>query len=143
MNTFPLRIVSPTGIEFETEEARKVNARTKAGEITILAKHTPIVSVLDIGQLIVHTADEEVRSAVFGGFIEVRESGEVIVLADEAESAAEVDLAAAQKAREEKQKILKETSGEDKEAELHTQLAQETTRVKVGGWYQDEKEGRE
>lgn len=138
MNTFPLRIVSPAGLVFETEEANKVTARTKAGEITILANHTPIVSVLDIGQLVVKTTKKEARSAVFGGVIEVRESGEVIVLADEAQAAADIDLAAARKAREEKQNILEETPKQGSEADLQAQLAREVARVKAGSWYQNQ-----
>jgi F-type H+-transporting ATPase subunit epsilon len=144
MNTFEITVVAPTGELFASQEVKKVIARTRAGEITILAKHTPIVSVLKIGQLIIHTSDQERRLAVFGGFIEVRESGEVIILADEAQRPADIDLAEAKAAKKKTQKIIseknKESRAKDHEAgKLTTKLKKTTTQVAVGGWQQSQR----
>lgn len=136
MNTFELTVVTPSGELFSTEKAEKVQVRTRSGQITILAKHTPLVSVLAIGQLIVSTTEGERRLAIFGGFIEVRESGEVIVLADEGERPAEIDVAEAKAARDKTQKLISDNQPTDEEVrKLQTNLKRSVTRLKVGGWY--------
>ena len=51
-------------------EATVVNARTLDGEIGIMANHTPIMSVLDAGQVDVRTVDGgHWVAAVDGGFL--------------------------------------------------------------------------
>ena len=66
-------------------EATVVNARTVAGEIGIMANHTPIMSVLDEGQVDVRTADEgHWVAAIDGGFISVA-NNEVRLLCEHAE----------------------------------------------------------
>jgi F-type H+-transporting ATPase subunit epsilon len=60
-------------------EATVVNARTLAGEIGIMANHTPIMSVLDEGQVDVRTV-----AAIDGGFISVAHN-EVRLLCEHAE----------------------------------------------------------
>lgn len=131
MNTFKLTVVTPSGELFSTDEAKKAAVRTRSGQITILAKHTPLVSVLSIGQLVV-TTKEKHRLAVFGGFIEVRENGDVIILADEGERPAEIDVEQAKAAKEETQKILSSSTTEDRKSdELAVQLQREITRIKV------------
>ena len=53
-------------------EATVVNTRTLAGEIGIMANHTPLLSVLAPGQVDVRTADEgHWVAAIDGGFISV------------------------------------------------------------------------
>ncbi len=61
MNTFSLTIVTPSGELFSTDQAQKVRVRTRSGEITVLAKHTPLVSVLEIGQMVITTSDDTYR----------------------------------------------------------------------------------
>lgn len=139
MNTFAVTVVTPSGRIFSTDAAEKLSARTRSGQITVLAQHTPLVSVLKIGQLVVKMADDEHRSAVFGGFLEVRESGEVIILADEAERAADIDVAQAEAAREETQRLIK--NHRQKDAEFHrlqSDLHRSTARIEVGSWYRSQ-----
>lgn len=136
MNTFPVTVVTPSGRIFATEAAEKLSARTRSGQITVLAQHTPLVSVLKIGQLVIKTAEAEHRSAVFGGFIEVRESGEVIILADEAERAADIDVAQAEAAREKTQRLIKNHREKDTEFhQMQSDLQRSTARIEVGNWH--------
>jgi F-type H+-transporting ATPase subunit epsilon len=66
-------------------EAIVVNARTLAGEIGIMANHTPIMSVLDEGQVEVRTADDgHWIAAIDGGFLSVA-NNEVRLLCEHAE----------------------------------------------------------
>jgi F-type H+-transporting ATPase subunit epsilon len=82
-------------------EANAVYARTTEGEIGILAGHAPLLGALAPGWLVrIQQADGvEQRIAVHGGFLSVREDG-VSVLAELAESAAEIDVARAREALE-------------------------------------------
>jgi F-type H+-transporting ATPase subunit epsilon len=66
-------------------EATIVNARTLDGDIGIMANHTPIMSVLDAGQVDVRTVDDgHWVAAVDGGFLSVA-NNEVRVLCQHAE----------------------------------------------------------
>jgi F-type H+-transporting ATPase subunit epsilon len=99
----------------------------------VLANHTPLVSVLKIGPLVVQTADELNQTAVFGGFLEVRESGEVIVLADEAERAVDIDLKQAKAAMKKTQRLIsKYTKHDTKFYQLQRELQRNIARIKVG-----------
>jgi F-type H+-transporting ATPase subunit epsilon len=66
-------------------EAKELIAETTTGEISILANHEPLVTVLKPSELVVVKEGGE-RSAVRieGGFLEVRPGSEVIVLAKSA-----------------------------------------------------------
>ena len=56
-------------------EATVVNCRTLAGEIGIMADHTPVMSVLASGQVDVRTVDDgHWVAAVDGGFISVADN---------------------------------------------------------------------
>lgn len=135
MNTFPVSVITPSGEIFSADSAVKLSVRTQAGQIQVLANHTPLVSVLKIGQLVVETKNEEHRSAVFGGFLEIRESGEVIILADEAERATDIDVEQAEAAKEKTQRLIERHTDKDTEyQQLQADLQRNTTRIKVGSW---------
>lgn len=77
--------------ELWSGEATVVNARTLAGEIGIMANHTPIMSVLAPGRIDVRTANEgHWVAAVDGGFISVAHN-EVRLLCERAEISHESD----------------------------------------------------
>ncbi len=71
--------------EIWSGEATQVNARTLEGDIGIMAHHTPLMSVLDEGQVDVRTVDDgHWVAAVDGGFISVA-NNEVRLLCEHAE----------------------------------------------------------
>ena len=81
-------------------QAEMIVCRTVDGEIAFLANHMPYIGALDTcvvrvvgpGSEEAETAHEaDVRVAVLGGFVEVNDN-QVIMLADVAELASEVDL---------------------------------------------------
>ena len=90
MANFQLKIISPKRILIE-EQATEIIVPTKAGEITILANHEPMVSQLSMGGVIVRDGKKEHIVAVYGGFIHVEENGSVIILADSAQHIYEID----------------------------------------------------
>lgn len=68
------------------------------GELGILPHHAPLLTALTYGELRTRKGDQEQVLAIGGGFLEVRPD-KVIVLADSAERADEIDLARAEEAR--------------------------------------------
>jgi F-type H+-transporting ATPase subunit epsilon len=73
-------------------EATVVNTRTLAGEIGIMAGHTPILSVLEPGKVDVRTVDDgHWVAAIDGGFISVA-NNQVSILCDRAELSHESDF---------------------------------------------------
>ena len=78
--------------ELWSGEATVVNTRTTAGEIGIMANHTPLLSVLEPGQVDVRTVDEgHWVAAIDGGFISVA-NNQVSILCDRAEMSHESDF---------------------------------------------------
>ena len=83
-NTMKVALVAADR-EVWSGEATIVNARTLDGDIGIMANHTPIMSVLDAGQVDVRTVDDgHWVAAVDGGFLSVA-NNEVRVLCQHAE----------------------------------------------------------
>jgi F-type H+-transporting ATPase subunit epsilon len=68
------------------------------GELGILPRHAPLMTILNIGELRARRGADEIHMAIAGGFLEVRED-RVTVLADSAERAEEIDIARAEAAR--------------------------------------------
>lgn len=87
--------------------ATMVVARTSEGEIGVLPGHAPLLAVLEPGWVvrIKPEAGGELRFAVHGGFLAVRE-GSVSILAESAEAADEIDLAQARDELAEAERVL-------------------------------------
>ncbi len=68
------------------------------GQLGILPHHTPLMTTLLPGELRIKKGAEEVLLAISGGFLEVRPD-RVVVLADAAERAEEIDVERAEAAR--------------------------------------------
>ncbi|MGE5425753.1 MAG: ATP synthase F1 subunit epsilon [Bacillota bacterium] len=96
-------IVTPERVLLK-EEVSQVVVPTQAGEITVLPDHIPLVSIIKPGVLEVKTAAGATEIiSISGGFLEVL-LGKVVVLADMAERAQELDescIEAAKKKAEE------------------------------------------
>ena len=85
-----LEVVSPDGPVFEGDVAMVVVPAFR-GEMGILPRHAPLVAQLTIGEVRVKTlGDGWLSLAIAGGFVKVQ-FDKVIVLADAAELAAEID----------------------------------------------------
>ncbi len=69
------------------------------GQLAVLPQHAAFMTMLAPGELILKRGSEEISYVVTGGFFEVLKD-KVIVLADAAEHADEIDTARAEAARE-------------------------------------------
>lgn len=124
------QLVTPEKVVFE-DEVNQVSLPTVQGEITVLANHLPLISVLTAGELKIKKDNKEYSVAVSGGFIEVT-GKKIRVLADTAERAEEIDLARAEQAKKRAEELLKTKRSETKEfVKISAQLEKELTRLKV------------
>ena len=95
---FTLEIVTPERLTWKGE-ASGVILPTIDGEVGILPKHEPYVTVLGLGEGRITTKDGNVELvAIIGGFVQVRPD-RVLVLAESADLAADLDVATIEKAK--------------------------------------------
>jgi len=76
------------------------------GQLGILPHHAPLMTILQAGELVARRGGEEDSLAISGGFLEVRPD-RVIILADSAERAEEIDVARAEAARKRAEERLR------------------------------------
>lgn len=100
------------------------------GELAILPSHTPLVTMMDPGELWIQDGDQEEALALSGGFMEVR-NNQISILADTAERAEEIDEARAEAARERAQVALRERPPDIDPATFAAALRQSQVRLKV------------
>lgn len=111
----------------------QVTVPTTSGEITVLAEHIPLVSVLKPGVLEIKTAEGKMEiMSVSGGFLEVMRD-KIVVLADTAERAEELDEKRIEEARARAEERKKEISDIDEVqfANIAAQLDKEMARLKA------------
>jgi ATP synthase F1 epsilon subunit len=93
-----VEIVTGERVVFTEDDVDMVVAPGIDGTLGILPKHAPLVTILSAGAMRVKKGGAEQELLVFGGFMEVA-NNRVIVLADTAERAEEIDVARAEEAR--------------------------------------------
>jgi F-type H+-transporting ATPase subunit epsilon len=106
-DTLTLEVVTPDR-EVVREPVAEVQVPGREGYLGILPGHTPLLTELGVGTLSYRKGTQTVYVAVAGGFAEVL-AGRVLVLADSAQRAEEIDVSRAQSELAEAQKKL--TSG--------------------------------
>ncbi len=75
------------------------------GELGILPHHAPLLSMLGAGELRIRKGGTEESFAIVGGFVQVRPD-RIVVMAETADLAAEIDLEKAEEARREAERAL-------------------------------------
>ncbi len=103
-----------------------------SGELGIMPQHAPLMTMIMPGMITVKNGSDEVNLAVSGGFMEVRPE-RVIILADTAERAEEIDIARAEEARRraEEAKAGAATAGAEAQMAAEAALARAMVRIKV------------
>ena len=79
-------------------EVEAIIAPGVEGQLGILPHHAPLMTILQAGELVVRKGGRDESLAISGGFLEVRPD-RVIILADSAERAEEIDVARAEAAK--------------------------------------------
>ena len=102
--TVQLEIVTPERLAY-SDVVDAVVLPGSEGEIGVLPHHAPLVSTLGIGELRIRKEGVEESFAIVGGFLQVRPD-KVVVMAETADMASEIDLEKAQEARREAERAL-------------------------------------
>ena len=123
-------LVSPERIVYSDDEVDMVIAPGADGEMGILPSHAPLLTALGDGELRIRKGAEEESFAVHGGFMEVL-ANKVIVMADTAERADEIDVARAEAARERAERRYRERPEDLDMARLQAALRRSRVRLKV------------
>ena len=105
-----------------SDEVDMVIAPGVDGQLGILPKHAPLMTILKPGELTIRKDGEDTYVAVSGGFMEVL-GNRVSVLADASERSDEIDEERAQQAMQRAQERLA-NRGSDMELELATASVQ-------------------
>jgi F-type H+-transporting ATPase subunit epsilon len=88
---FKLQIITPGRVVFQ-DEASSVSAPGTQGGFQILYNHAPFISTIEVGEIKVKNKNgNDLVYATSGGFVEVKENN-VVVLAESAELAGEIDV---------------------------------------------------
>jgi F-type H+-transporting ATPase subunit epsilon len=106
-----LEIVTPERLAY-SDMVDAVNLPGSEGELGVLPHHAPLVSMLGIGELRIRKGGTEESFAIVGGFLQVRPD-KVVVMAETADMASDIDLEKAHEARRAAERLLEETSPAD------------------------------
>ena len=128
MNRLYVKVVTPDKLFFEGDIDMLV-ARTIEGDVGILLNHSPLVTILDIGRLVIKDGDERKIAACAGGYIDVRNNN-ITVVSDACEWEEEIDLNRAERANERASKRLEDKGTDTFKAELALKKA--INRINVG-----------
>ena len=102
-----LSIVTPERIVYE-DEVDSVTVMTDMGEVTVLPDHIPLVVNLRAGELTLRKNADVQLLVASTGFLEVRPGNNIVILADTAERADELELEKIEEARERAKQLLLE-----------------------------------
>ena len=110
-----------------------VNVPGVEGRMGILPNHSALLTTLAFGEVIVRVDGEEHFYAIGGGIVEVQPE-KVVILADSAEHADDIDVERAEAARREAEKVMEEGVTEDPEqyAQIRASLLRAQARLNVG-----------
>src|SRR5215210_1600446 len=109
------RVITPEEVIYDGE-ADLVIARIADGDLGVLVDHSPLVSTVEVGEVRIREDDEQHVYATSDGFFKVSENL-VQVLVEEAVSAEDIDVDAAENRVEEAEKDLSEVSEQAEERE--------------------------
>lgn len=125
-------LITPEKVHFQGD-ADSVSIPTTSGQIQVLEHHMPLVTILSPGELKIVTGGEATYLAVSGGYVEVRPGNKIIVLANSAEVATEIDVDRAEAARARARDLLKgKIASEEEYAAVVGMIQKEWARVNIG-----------
>lgn len=128
-NKLILEIVTPFG-QLLSEEVDEVSAAGSEGDFGVLAGHVPFITTLKIGILSYKKGNETVYYFVNSGYSEVT-AEKVIILADSAEKAVDIDVERAKAAMKRAEERIRKAEEIDF-ARATASLERSTIRIQLG-----------
>ena len=116
MNSFPLKIVTPDGLQFDGM-AEELIVRTTTGDLGILAGHISCVAPLGMGRATIIADGKRRYAACIGGMVSVVK-GAVTLVPTTFEWADKIDVERAVRSEKRAQEIIKDKSSSDTDLRL-------------------------
>jgi F-type H+-transporting ATPase subunit epsilon len=135
MATLHLEIVTAEKTVF-SGEVDSVTVPGGGGVMGVLANHAPVLSTLKPGELRIKIGNQVDEYAIGGGFIDIN-NNKVVILADSAERADEIDADRAAAARKKAEEVLRMQPPSDKVDlfRLETALRRSQVRLNIARKY--------
>jgi len=128
--TIRLEIVTPERLVY-ADDVDAVAVPGVEGELGVLPHHAPLITTLGLGELRIRKGGGEEHFAIIGGFLQVRPD-KLVVMAETADLASEIDLERAQEARREAERALETGYHEGADlASARAALQQALLRIRV------------
>ncbi len=130
-----LEIVTTERVVF-SGEVDMVTIPGSGGVMGVLPRHAPVLSTLRPGELRVRIGNEVYEYAIGGGVVDIHDN-RVIILADSAERADEIDIARAEAARRRAEEMLKNPPASKEDLfQIEAALKRSRVRLQVARRYQ-------
>lgn len=130
MASLSVEIVTGEQVVYQQDDVSMVVAPGAEGSLGILPNHAPLVTLLKGGELRVKTGSGEEALVVNGGFLEVV-NNKVVVLADTAERAGDIDVERAEAARRSAEEALRNRTDVQDIEEAQAALQRAAVRLRV------------
>jgi F-type H+-transporting ATPase subunit epsilon len=128
--TIRLEIVTPERLVY-SDDVDAVAVPGVEGELGVLPHHAPLITTIGLGELRIRRGGVEDHFAIIGGFLQVRPD-KVVVMAETADMASEIDLERAQQARREAERAIETGYHEGADlAAARASLQQALLRIRV------------
>jgi F-type H+-transporting ATPase subunit epsilon len=125
-----LEIVTPERLVY-ADDVDAVAVPGVEGELGVLPHHAPLITTIGLGELRIRRGGVEEHFAIIGGFLQVRPD-KVVVMAETADMASEIDLELAQQARREAERAIETGYHEGADlASARAALQQALLRIRV------------
>jgi F-type H+-transporting ATPase subunit epsilon len=129
MSSIKLDVVTAERVVF-SDDVDIIVAPGIDGQLGVLPHHAPLMTMLQPGELQIKRGGEDFSLAVTGGFLEIRPD-RVIVLADAAERAEEIDAARAEEAKRRAEERLSSQLPTEDAARCEAALRRSLIRLKI------------
>jgi len=125
------KIITPEKTVYENE-VNQATLPVENGQVTILPNHMSYIASLKAGEIMLRDGKEEIHMAVAGGFIEF-DKNELVILADRAERAEDIDLKRAEEARSRAEELKKKeiNASEEDYSRMAALVEKEINRVRI------------
>jgi F-type H+-transporting ATPase subunit epsilon len=127
--TFPVLIITPKRKVFDSD-VELLSVVTTAGQLGILANHTPLLCIIKTGPLHLIRNGKTTYYAVSGGVLSVKKD-KTVLLVDAIEQAEEIDLARAKESLKRAEERLKEKTEKIDATRAKAALSRALNRIQV------------
>jgi F-type H+-transporting ATPase subunit epsilon len=131
--TFPLLIITPRRKVFD-DSVELLSVVTTAGQLGILANHTPLLTIMKTGPMHIKTNKKTIYYAVSGGVLSVQKN-QTILLVDAIEQAEDIDINRAKEALKRAEERLNEKNEKIDNVRAKTALSRALNRIQVAEDY--------